>query len=266
MTQYTSWTIESRCQLDDKVERHHLIASRYCSNTWVMCWCSLNKILFHPRTSLPTIIATAIQATVYSDSKCMNLPPQILPQKGDEYHWPLQCMQHTHTNHKKIALLPWFSWFAYHATRLTSRPLHTIMSIIYWQCTCRHLHRTMTSWYDDPHHALTANFEDISKCRHFACHCDYTSDSSQHAHSGNYVWDTHVPGTISSEECVCPMEVGSRNGRSFHIIHCDNINSNRISIHYGKSKHVSKTQRVCSIVKTFLLTPVKTTHHKKVVP
>ena len=96
MTQYTSWTIESRCQLDDKVERHHLIASCYCSNTWVMCWCSLNKILFHPRTSLPTIIATAIQATVYSDSKCMNLPPQILPQKGDEYPWPLQCMPHTH--------------------------------------------------------------------------------------------------------------------------------------------------------------------------
>ena len=99
-----------------------------------------------------------------------------------------------------------------------------------------------------------------------ACHCDYTSDSSQHARSGNYVRETHVPGTISSEECARPTEVGSRNGRSFHTIDCDNINSNLISIRYGKSKRVSKTQKVCCIVKTFPLTPVKTTHHTIVVP
>ena len=114
--------------------------------------------------------------------------------------------------------------------------------------------------------SLAVDFEDISKCRHFACHCDYTSDSSQHACSENYVQETHVSGTISSEECVHPTEVGSRNGWSFNTIDCDNINSNLISRRYGKSKHVSKTQKVCCIVKTFPLTPVKTTHHTIVVP
>ena len=92
--------------------------------------------------------------------------------------------------------------------------------------TCRPLQIMVTSWCDDPHHAPPAYFEDISKCSNscmslwlYKWLCT-TCLLKKLCPRDTCLWKT------SSEECVCPMGVGSRNGWSVHTIGCDMNNNN----------------------------------------
>ena len=123
-------------------------------NTWVVCWCSLTEILFHPRTSLPTIIATAIQATVYTDTNVHESSSTKFSLKK-VMNTTGQCNAcHSHKPQ------PWCCFLGSGNSLLM--PLRQLVGT----CTCRPLQGIVTSQCDDPHHAPTANFEDISKCRH----------------------------------------------------------------------------------------------------
>ena len=95
-----------------------------------------------------------------------------------------------------------------------------------------------------------------------ACHCDYMSESSQHARSGNYIQETLFQGQniLKNVHIQQELEVGME-GPSTLLAMISTIVSCIIMSRYGRSKHVDKTKEVCCILKSIPLTPVKTTYH-----
>ena len=67
--------------------------SLYC-NTCKMFWYSLNKSC--SKSKFANVDCKCNPGNSVLRSTCTILPPQVLPQKGDEQPWPLRCMPHTY--------------------------------------------------------------------------------------------------------------------------------------------------------------------------
>ena len=63
-----------------------------------------------------------------------------------------------------------------------------------------------------------------------SCFSEYNDDDHSLMPIKDVRSDDYAPGTTSSEECVHPTKVGSRNGRSFPLLIMTNDNDNIIEI------------------------------------